>query len=197
MLAAMVKFAKTLKLAPAQNPMQYEIVKKFYADTKANGFKFAVGSGEIPEGNGLYTTPAIIDNPPSDSMIITEEPFVCCLESFQLELVELTTCQGPIVPTQPWTDEDEVIARANNTDTCLGACVWSADLQRAERTAYRLDAGSVWVNSFEKPGPLAPFGGLKLSGMGTEWGQGSLTNYCNQRAIHVYKVQGGGRRVYS
>lgn len=71
-----------------------------------------------------------------------------------------------IVPTQPWSDEEEVIKRANSSLAGLGACVWGADVEHAERIARRLEAGSVWVNSWEKPTPQALFGGHKESGIG-------------------------------
>lgn len=81
---------------------------------------------------------------------------------------------GPIVPTQPWEDEEEVIRRANNSLAGLGACVWGKDVERAERIGKRLQAGSVFVNSWEKPTPQAIFGGHKESGIGGEWGKEGL-----------------------
>ncbi|OQO11845.1 hypothetical protein B0A48_03572 [Cryoendolithus antarcticus] len=177
-LQEMVNFTKTIKtgdsnsgslLGPVQNKMQYERVKGFFEDTKAKGYKIAVGADTVPSGNGFFITPTIIDNPPNDSRIIQEEPF------------------GPIVPTQPWDDEEEVIRRANNTNTGLGACVWGKDEKHAEAIAKRLEAGSVFVNSFEKPTPQAVFGGHKESGIGGEWGKDGLKAYCNAHVIHLYK----------
>lgn len=152
-LAEMVAFTKTIQvgapesgslLGPIQNQMQYEKVKEFFDDTRKNGYKFAVGAESVAAGKGFFIQPTIIDNPPNASRIISEEPF------------------GPIVPTQPWSDEEEVIARANNTLTGLGACVWGKDVAHAEKIAKRLEAGSVFVNSFEKPTPQAIFGGHKV-----------------------------------
>merc|ERR1712072_1511905 len=126
MLNEMVNFTKSIKvgspdsgalLGPIQNQMQYEKVKEFFADTKKNNYNFAVGESEVAPGKSFFVQPTIIDNPPNDSRIITEEPF------------------GPIVPTQPWSDEEEVIKRANNTNAGLGACVWGKDIERAERMA--------------------------------------------------------------
>lgn len=160
MLAEMVKFTKTIKvgapdegalLGPIQNEMQYEKVKTFFEDSKKHGYKFAAGEPEVAKSKGFFVQPTIIDNPPNDSRIITEEPF------------------GPIVPTQPWDDEEEVIKRANNTNAGLGACVWGKDVEHAERIGKRLHAGSVFINSWEKPTPQAFFGGHKESGIGGEW----------------------------
>ncbi|WPH04900.1 Hypothetical protein R9X50_00779700 [Acrodontium crateriforme] len=180
MLNAMVEFTKTMKvgapsdnalLGPIQNQMQYEKVKTFFEDTKNKGYKFAVGSPDVATGKGFFVQPTIIDNPPNDSKIITEEPF------------------GPIVPTQPWTDEEEVIKRANGSNTGLGACVWGKDVARAEAIGRRLEAGSVWINSWEKPTPAAFFGGHKESGIGGEWGKEGLKAYCNAQVMHSYKLK--------
>ncbi|KAJ4292682.1 hypothetical protein N0V90_009345 [Kalmusia sp. IMI 367209] len=178
-LQEMVNFTKTIKvgnpedgdnlLGPIQNSMQYEKVKDFFADSKSKGYKFAVGQPDIAAGKGFFIQPTIIDNPPNDSRIIAEEPF------------------GPIVPTQPWSDLDEVIARANDTKTGLGACVWGKDVEKACKVARRLEAGSVFVNSWEKPTPQAIFGGHKESGIGGEWGKTGLLAFMNAHVIHVYK----------
>lgn len=179
MLAAMVEFTKTMTvgapvdgahLGPIQNQMQYEKVKDFFADTKNKGYKFAVGEPDIAAGKGFFIKPTIIDNPPNESRIIQEEPF------------------GPIVPTQPWTDEEEVIKRANDSKAGLGACVWGKDIARAESIGKRLEAGSVFVNSFEKPTPQAFFGGHKESGIGGEWGKDGLKAYLNAHVLHSYKA---------
>lgn len=85
-VAKMVEFAKNMKvgsseedgvlMGPIQNSMQYEKVKGFFEDSKAKGYKFAVGSPEISSsGKGFFIQPTIIDNPPNDSRIIQEEPF--------------------------------------------------------------------------------------------------------------------------
>jgi acyl-CoA reductase-like NAD-dependent aldehyde dehydrogenase len=175
----MVEFTKNLKvgssdepgvmMGPIQNSMQYEKVKGFFEDSKKQGYKFAAGDSEVAPGKGFFIKPTIIDNPPSDSRIIQEEPF------------------GPIVPTQPWTDEEEVIDRANSMNTGLGASVFSTDIEHATKIAKRLEAGNVFVNSFTKPVPQAYFSGHKESGIGGEWGSQGVLSYCNAHAVHIYK----------
>jgi acyl-CoA reductase-like NAD-dependent aldehyde dehydrogenase len=176
----MVTFAKNLKvgssdepgvmLGPIQNEMQYEKVKTFFDDSKSKGYKFALGSAEVPSSGGFYIQPTIIDNPPNDSMIIQEEPF------------------GPILPVQPWSDLEEVIARANDTNTGLGASLWTQDAKKGEEVAQRLQAGNVFVNSWTKPVPQAYFSGQKESGMGGEWGTQGIMAYCVAHVVHVYKA---------
>lgn len=150
--------------------MQYEKVKDFFKDTKDKGYKFAVGNADIPAGKGFFIQPAIIDNPPEESRIVQDEPF------------------GPIVPTLKWKDEDDVIRRANATTTGLGGCVWGKDVERAQRIARRMETGSVWINSYEKPTPTAFFGGHKESGIGGEWGKEGLKAYLNAQVLQIYKA---------
>ncbi|GKU07356.1 unnamed protein product [Fusarium langsethiae] len=120
--------------------------------------------------NGYYITPTVIDNPPEDSRVVVEEPF------------------GPILPLLSWKDEEEVIERANDTRLGLGASVWSADLETAERVAKQLDAGTVWVNTHFDITPMAPFGGHKESGIGAEWGINGLKGMCNVQSLFLSKV---------
>ena len=100
-----------------------------YDQIEKSNWKAALLGSVTESSKGYFITPAIIDNPPEDSRIVVEEPF------------------GPIVPILKWSDENDVIDRANALRTGLGASVWSKDLKRAERMARRLEAGSVWVNS--------------------------------------------------
>ena len=140
-----------------------------YSEIQAQNWKTALAGSATPSGSGYFITPAIIDNPPEDSRIVVEEPF------------------GPIVPLLKWSDENDVIERANALRTGLGASVWCKDLERAERMARRLEAGSVWVNSHFDVDPRVPFGGHKESGIGMEWGIEGLKHYTNSKSLWVWK----------
>lgn len=98
-------------------------MKDMYDQIDKCGWKTALAGSAGESRNGYFITPAIIDNPPEDSRIVVEEPF------------------GPIVPLLKWSDEADVIKRANALRTGLGASVWGKDLQRAERMARQLEAG--------------------------------------------------------
>jgi acyl-CoA reductase-like NAD-dependent aldehyde dehydrogenase len=159
-------------LGPIQNDMQYEKVRGFLHDVKADGLKVAFGGQEIPtttSATGYYIHPTIVDNPPDTARIVTEEPF------------------GPILPLLSWETEDEVVARANATDYGLGASIWSDNEEEAERIARKIESGTVWVNTHLDVSPLAPFGGHKQSGMGVEWGTSGLKAMSNSQTIHVNK----------
>jgi acyl-CoA reductase-like NAD-dependent aldehyde dehydrogenase len=69
--------------------------------------------------------------------------------------------------------------------------VWSADLNRAKSLANRIEAGTIWINSFEKPLPQGHLAGWKDSGVGGEWGRPGLLSYCKVKTIHQYKEKVG------
>lgn len=148
---------------------RYEKVKDLYADVAKSNWKAALKGGVVENTKGYFITPSIIDNPPDDSRVVLEEPF------------------GPIVPVLRWSDEEDVLERANSGKDGLGASVWSKDLDRAERMARQLSAGSVWINSHFDVAPDVPFGGHKWSGIGSEWGLSGLKEYCNSRSLWKWK----------
>ncbi|TGJ85560.1 hypothetical protein E0Z10_g3202 [Xylaria hypoxylon] len=155
---------------PIQNRMQYEKLQKFYSQISRESWKTALGGEPSPspkQENGFFMPPTIIDNPPEDSSIVVDEPF------------------GPIVPVLKWTDEEDVIKRANASRLGLGASVWSKDVPRAQRMAEQLEAGSIWVNTHFELAPNVPFGGHKESGLGMDWGQVGLEGWCNPQAYWV------------
>lgn len=180
----MVSFTKGLKvgnplvadvdIGPIQNSMQYAKVQSFFADCKENGYRIAIDAhprilNDSTGRKGYFITPTIIDNPPNRSKLVTEEQF------------------GPIIPVQPWSEESEVIARTNDTNMGLGACIWSRDIEMAERIAVQLEVGSVYINSPLRPDWRVYFSGHKESGVGGERGLQGLLSYCNAQAVHIYK----------
>ena len=177
-LAAMTNIAKRFKtgdhtdpeafFGPVQNRMQYEKLQDTYSQIGKEGWKTVLG-GELgpKEGKGFYMPATIVDNPPENSGIVVNEPF------------------GPIVPVLKWSDEEDVIKRANTSNLGLGASVWSKDVPRAQRMAEQLEAGSIWVNTHFELAPNVPFGGHKQSGLGMEWGHTGLQGWCNSQAYWV------------
>ena len=172
---AMANIAKSFKMGdgfepgifvgPIQNSMQYEKVKDMYSNVEKCNYNMALKGQVIPGTKGYFISPSIVDNPPEDSRIVQEEPF------------------GPIVPLLKWSDEDDVLERANDTDTGLGASVWTKDLERGERMARRLYAGNIWINSHLDASPFVPYGGERSSGLGRD----DLKSYCSPRALWKWK----------
>ncbi|WDK19239.1 aldehyde dehydrogenase [Colletotrichum graminicola] len=157
-------------LGPVQNQMQFERVKELLKDIEEQKLKVVAGStAPASNGKGYFITPTMIDNPPDNSRIVVEEPF------------------GPIFPVLKWSDEKEVIHRANDSLMGLGASVWSKDLEKAESIAKKLKAGNVWINTHLELQYNAPFGGHKQSGIGYEYGAGGLKAYCNAQSLYITK----------
>jgi len=178
-LGELVAFAKTVKvgdgsqsdtqLGPIQNLPQYNKVIEYIDDCRKNGYRFALGGEVDPRAQGWFIPVTLIDNPPEDSRIVTEEPF------------------GPILPVLKWRDENEVIARANDTPYGLGASVWGKDLTAVERIGSQLDAGTVWLNEIHQYSPHQAFGGHKQSGIGCENSLHGLMEYTNWHTITLNK----------
>ncbi|WP_406033249.1 aldehyde dehydrogenase family protein [Nocardioides sp. NBC_00163] len=176
---ALVDYAKTIKvgngadadtgLGPIQNEPQFKKVREFFADSHAQGHTFALGGEVDTEGAGWFVPVTLVDNPPEDSRLVVEEPF------------------GPILPLLKWTDEDDVIARANDTIYGLGASVWGKDLDALQRIARKIDAGTVWLNEVHQYTPYQVFGGHKQSGIGTENSLHGLAEYTNWQSITLNK----------
>ena len=156
-------------LGPIQNSMQYGKVQDYFADCRANGYPFAAG-GDIDENAaGWFVPVSLVDNPPEDSRIVREEPF------------------GPILPLLKWSDENDVIARANDTIYGLGASVWGKDLEAVERIGSQLEAGTVWLNEVHQYSPFQAFGGHKQSGIGCENSLHGLMEYTNWQTTTLNK----------
>ena len=95
---------------------------------------------------------------------------------------------GPVLPVLKYTDINDAIARANDSEFGLGGSIWSSDLKTAQNYATQLQCGTVWINTHAEVLPHAPFGGWKMSGLGAEFGlEGLLENTIGQ-TVHISKV---------
>lgn len=181
-LAAMVAFVKEMPygnaehpstvFGPLQNSMQYEKLRNLLEESDKQKWNVALGGPQCLDrkgAKGFVLAPTLIDNPPEDSRTVVEEPF------------------GPIVPILRWTDEADVMRRANASDSALGASVWGADLAAAIKIADQLEAGSVWVNGHFQTSPIVPFGGHKASGIGMDWGVVGLKGWTNAQSFWINK----------
>ncbi|MDP3552117.1 MAG: aldehyde dehydrogenase family protein [Novosphingobium sp.] len=179
MSAAIADYAKTVTVGdganqgtgvgPIQNKKQFDRVCELIEDAKANGYKFLVGGNVDPSGSGYYVPITILDNPPEDARIVAEEQF------------------GPVMPLMKFSSDDEVIARANNSEYGLAGAVWTKDTDRGVAIAEQLETGTVWINEFLHLSPFAPFGGHKQSGFGAEYGIEGLKEFTYSQVITVKK----------
>ena len=125
----------------------------------------AAVSGDL--GAGFFIEPTIFDGLASEDYIAQEEVF------------------GPVVSVLTFSDEDEAIALANDTQYGLAGYVHTSNLQRAHRVAAALDAGYISINGFAALPASAPFGGHKLSGIGKEGGRAGLDEFLRSKNVYI------------
>ncbi len=153
------------KLGPLQNKMQYEKVKGFLEDARKNGN--IVAGGKAMDRPGYFIEPTIVRDIKEGSKLVDEEQF------------------GPVLPLIKYSDNEDVIRRANGTSYGLGASVWSSDTARAHKVAERIEAGTVWINKHLDMAPHIPFGGAKQSGIGTEFAEEGLAEFTQLQIINA------------
>ena len=158
----------TTQLGPVQNAEQLAIVERFAADARKDGGQFLCG-GKRLDRPGYFYAPTVVAGLRDGSRLVDEEPF------------------GPILPVIRYSDVDEVIARANANPQGLGGSIWSSDTKRAAQLALRLECGSAWVNEHGAIQPDAPFGGIKQSGLGVEFGRYGLEEYTSIQTVKIMK----------
>ncbi|KAI0455090.1 aldehyde dehydrogenase-like protein [Xylaria acuta] len=155
--------------SPLSNRANFERAKSFLEDSKRNNHEIVIGGEATADEKGFWIPPTIVAKPPEESLLVQEEQF------------------APIAPVLTWSDEEDVVARANLDNAGLGASLYTPDLDKARRIAQKLESGSVWINRFERPHYGAYFAGWKLSGFGGELGKHGLYNYCQVQCLHFHK----------
>ena len=168
---ALVAYARNIKvgggtrednvLGPVQNQMQFDKLSHLVAQAKERGQVLLGGE----PGEGLFYPPTIIAGMSADDPLVYEEQF------------------GPALPIIRYSDLDDALAQANALDVGLGGSVWSSDKTAAKEVAKRMECGSVWINSHGMIQPNAPFGGVKKSGFGVEFGEEGLKEYTDIQVI--------------
>ncbi len=138
-------------LGPLQNQMQLDIVSSLVEDAKACGARILTGGAPLQGPGYFYPVTLVADIKPG-ARLVDEEQF------------------GTALPIIRYTDIEEAIADANRLDVGLAASVWSPDKERARAVAERIEAGTVYINQHGVLDPSVPFGGIKGSGIGVEFG---------------------------
>jgi len=148
-------------LGPVQNQMQFDIVARLVDSGKKDGRVLLGGE----PGEGLFYPPTIIADLDNNNPLVNEEQF------------------GPVLPIIKFSTTEEAISLANDSENGLGGSVWSNDIAKAKSIASRMECGSVWINKHGMIQPNAPFGGVKKSGLGVEFGQEGLEEYTNIQVV--------------
>jgi acyl-CoA reductase-like NAD-dependent aldehyde dehydrogenase len=152
-------------LGPIQNKMQYDKVVELVEDAKRNGARILTG-GEPGGGPGYFYPITIIADARDGMRVVDEEQF------------------GPVLPVIRYSDVEDAIERANGLDVGLGGSAWSSDPEKAKAVAHRLECGTAWINGHGGIKPFAPFGGVKSSGIGVEFGDLGLKEYTSVQVVH-------------
>lgn len=139
-------------------------VQELLDDATSRGAKVVTG-GKPAEGKGYFFTPTVLTDVPGDARMVSEEIF------------------GPVAGIQTFTDEDDVIARANAIEFGLVGYFFTQDFSRAIRVSEALEYGMVGVNQGIVSNPAAPFGGVKASGFGREGGFEGIEEYLETKYV--------------
>jgi betaine-aldehyde dehydrogenase len=137
---------------------------------RADGAQIVEG-GRRPEGArfdaGAFYMPTLVAGIDNRAAIAQQEIF------------------GPVLCVMPFDDEEDLVAQANDSAYGLAAGIWTADYRRAWRVARRLEAGTVWINTYKQLSISTPFGGFKESGLGREKGTGGVRLYQQTKSIYL------------
>ncbi|SDU79659.1 aldehyde dehydrogenase [Gordonia westfalica] len=155
------------KVGPLVSARQRERVEGYIAKGKSEGARLTTGGGRPTDlDSGYFVQPTVFADLDNTATIAREEIF------------------GPVLSVIPFGDEAEALAIANDSEYGLGGSVWSSDVERAAALAGRVKSGTVGVNHYTND-PVAPFGGIKSSGMGRELGPEGLHTFQHLHTVYL------------
>ncbi|HEX5226307.1 MAG TPA: aldehyde dehydrogenase [Bryobacteraceae bacterium] len=158
------------QVGPVTTQPQYHKVLDYIRIAKEEGAVCSLGGGPAtgPEcGSGWFVEPTVFTDVTPQMRIANEEVF------------------GPVLSIIPFDDEDEAVRIANNTVYGLAAGVWTQSIRRALLMSERLEAGTVWVNTYRAISYMSPFGGYKRSGIGRESGIDAIHDYLQTKSVWI------------
>ncbi|PKW16621.1 aldehyde dehydrogenase family protein [Saccharopolyspora spinosa] len=153
----------TTDMGPLVSQEQFDRVSGYIASGRDDGANI-IGGSRVGD-RGYFVGPTILTGTREEMKAVQEEIF------------------GPVVAAAPFNADKDILPTANNTNYGLGAGVFTRDIGKAYRTARRLRAGTVWVNTWNVFDPALPFGGYKESGWGREMGHAVFNNYMENKTV--------------
>jgi (Z)-2-((N-methylformamido)methylene)-5-hydroxybutyrolactone dehydrogenase len=158
------------QVGPVTTRPQYEKILDYIRIAKEEGAVCRLGGAPAQReecGSGWFVEPTIFTDVNPQMRIANEEVF------------------GPVLSVIPFDDEDEAVRMANNTVYGLAAGVWTQSIRRALMMSERLEAGTVWVNTYRAVSYMSPFGGYKRSGIGRESGIDAIRDYLQTKSVWI------------
>jgi acyl-CoA reductase-like NAD-dependent aldehyde dehydrogenase len=153
-------------IGPLTNRMQLDKVRALVDEAKIRGARIVTG-GDYREGPGYFYPLTVVADATDEMRLVREEQF------------------GPAIPILKYRELDEAVRRANSLEVGLGGSVWGDDADRAGEIAGRLECGTAWVNQHGTLHPMAPFGGVKCSGIGVEFNVDGLKEYTTIQVLNI------------
>jgi aldehyde dehydrogenase (NAD+) len=173
----LVTFAKTAKIGdpmasdtqvgPVTTPPQFKKVLDYIDIARSEGATAALGGKRAEQFGGYFVEPTIFTGVRNSMRIAQEEVF------------------GPVLSVIPFEDEDDAVAIGNDVVFGLAAGVWTQSMRRSLYMAKKLQAGTIWVNTYRAVSYLSPFGGYKRSGIGRESGQEMIKEYLQTKSVWI------------
>jgi acyl-CoA reductase-like NAD-dependent aldehyde dehydrogenase len=163
-------FDPKTRMSPVISQEQLDRITSYIATGTREGAQLVTGGKRALYNNaetGYWIEPTIFDRVQPESTIAQEEIF------------------GPVLAAVRFHDEEEAVDIANRTIYGLAAGIWTRDLKRAHRVAQRLEAGTIWINTYHPLDAASPFGGYKQSGYGRELGAYALDLYTQIKSVWV------------
>ncbi|MFI5659506.1 aldehyde dehydrogenase [Streptomyces sp. NPDC051684] len=157
------------QVGPLVHAKHRDSVAEYVDLARSEGAEVLCG-GAAPENpayeNGAYYLPTVLAGLANDSRTCQEEIF------------------GPVLVVLPYDDEDDLVEQANDSVYGLACGIWTRDHRAAWNLARRIDAGTVWINTYKQFSASTPFSGLKDSGLGTEKGRDAIRAYQRQKSLY-------------
>ncbi|MCE3028107.1 aldehyde dehydrogenase [Salinicola sp. DM10] len=173
--AQMAGAVDTMQAGPGMDPQaqvnplvskrQQESVRGYLDRAREQGATIHIGN-DVP-AEGFYVSPAIISGADHAMEVAREEVF------------------GPVLTVIPFDDEEDALRMVNDSELGLAASLWTNDLSKAMALTPRIEAGTVWVNTHVTLDPAMPFGGLKMSGLGKEFGPEAVNAYTELKSVCI------------